>query len=450
MKSQKLFRFVLCILGSLAGAAIAAGQATPPKTTVLKCGRLLDVRTGKVERDQAILITDNKITSISAAATFKSPAGAETLDLSSATCLPGLMDMHTHLADGGARRDGAFEGPARPLRIGAAEQAMFSIPSLRKTLEAGFTSTRDLGTFRAFTDAALRDAVEAGIVPGPRMKVAGAYVTISGGAGALTGFAPDIQLPLELRYGQADGPDQVRQRVREIIRHGADVIKVLSTGAILTLHSQPGSQEFTYEELRAAVEEATKAGLKVACHAHSPAGAKDAIRAGVASIEHGTMLDEEALQMMKDRGTFLVPDPIPSWTFWPGGTPEGRRPGYPQEYVDKEKRALETHGKVVKRAAELGVKMALGTDAAVIPHGQNAKIFAIYVGIGLTPLHAIQMSTVNAAELIGWADRLGAIETGKLADIIAVRENPLENIRTLETVAFVMKDGKVYKNELHP
>jgi len=293
-------------------------------------------------------------------------------------------------------------------------------------------------------DLALRDAIERGVIPGPRMQAAGAYVTISGGAGALTGFAPDVELPLELRFGVADGPDQVRQRVREVIRAGAGVIKVLATGAILTLGSQPGAPEFTVEELRAAVEEANKAGLKVAAHAHSSAGAQNAIRAGVASIEHGSLLDDETLRMMKERGVFLMMDAFASWDFWPGGTPEGRPANYPAEFVEKEKVSYASQVRVLRRAIELGVRIAFGTDAAVIPHGQNARLFQVYVKNGMQPIDAVRTATLNGAELLGWSDRVGSVEPGKLADIIAVPGDPLRDITVLERVAFVMKDGKCF------
>jgi imidazolonepropionase-like amidohydrolase len=228
--------------------------------------------------------------------------------------------------------------------------------------------------------------------------------------------------------------------VREIIRHGAGVIKVLSTGAVLAIGSQPGAQEFSEDEIRAAVEEASKAGLKVACHAHAPAGIKAAVKAGVASIEHGSFLDEESLQMMKQRDTFLVPDMYDDEVIM-------QDKSYPEEYRAKEKIAGDAQRWGVRRAMALGVRIAFGTDAAVIPHGDNGKQFHTYVNLGMTPLFAIQTATINAAELLGWADRVGTLEPGKLADIIAVRGNPLENVRTLENVVFVMKDARVYKNE---
>src|SRR4051812_12291609 len=431
--------FAILSLGCIVQPATAQERAKVVAPAVaLRCGQVLDVRTGKLSAEQVIVVEPPKITAIVPAGSYKAAAGVTVIDLGKATCLPGLIDMHTHLIDGG---DGDYDS-ARPLRRTGAQMAFDSIPNAKATLLAGFTTVRDVGTFRAFVDVALRDAVDAGIVPGPHIVPAGAYVTISGGAGALTGYAPDIELPLELRYGVANGPDQVRERVREIIRHGAGVIKVLATGAVLTLHSQPGAQEFTEDELRAAVEEANKAGLRVACHAHAPAGIKAAIRAGVNSIEHGSFIDEEALQMMKQRGTFLVPDTYDDEVILANKS-------YPAEYLAKERTAGEAQRAGLRRALQLGVKIAFGTDAAVIPHGDNGKQFQSYVKLGMTPLFAIQTATINAAELLGWPDRIGAIAPGKLADVIAVSGNPLENVRLLENVQFVMKDGAVYKDTLH-
>lgn len=442
MKARSCFVIVSALLLLCSHPAFSQNPAAE-SVTVIRCGRLLDVRSGELRANQIILITGNRIDSAGPEAATTVPAKARMIDLSQLTCLPGLMDAHTHLADGPPGND-TFNW-ARPLMRSGAQMAFDAAVNARATIETGFTSVRDLGTYRAFVDVALREAIERGAVPGPRMQPAGAYVTISGGAGALTGFAPDVELPLELRFGVANGPDKVRERVREIIRGGAGVIKVLSTGAILTLGSRPGAPEFTVEELRAAVDEANKAGLKVAAHAHSSAGAQNAIHAGAASIEHGTLLDDETLRLMKERGVFLMMDAFASWDFWPGGTPEGKPANYPQEFIEKERASYASQVKVLRRAMELGVRIAFGTDAGVIPHGKNARLFQVYVKNGMKPLEAIRTATLNNAELFGWADRVGAIEPGKLADIIAVRGNPLDDISTLERVTFVMKDGKVYR-----
>jgi imidazolonepropionase-like amidohydrolase len=440
--SVRAVSFALLLLAGPDAPAAAPAAAKAGDSRVLICGRLLDVAEREVLEDQAVVVAGDRVVSVGPADQARLPEGAETVDLRGFTCLPGLIDAHTHLVD---RSDGGSYNWASPLMTTGAEMAFHSIPNARKTLLAGFTTVRDLGTYRAFVDVALRDAIDRGTVPGPRMQPAGAYVTISGGAGALTGFAPDLELPLELRFGQADGADQVRQRVREIARRGAGVIKVLATGAILTLGSRPGGQEFSYEELRAAVEEAEKNGLRVAAHAHSPAGAKDAVRAGVASIEHGSLLDDEVLLLMKEHGTFLMCDALASWDFWPGGTPEDAPEGYPPEFVAKEKISYAGYLKTLRRAIELGVRIAYGTDAAVIPHGQNARLFRTYVEAGMTPWQALRTATVEAAELLGWQDRVGSVAAGRFADVVAVAGDPLTDISRLEHVDFVMKGGTVYK-----
>jgi imidazolonepropionase-like amidohydrolase len=439
MFSTRFRHFVFgTLLICLLGAGLASSQSPAPAVKVLRCGRMLDVRTGKVLTNQVIVVTGNRITAIGPAGSVPIPANAEQIDLSNSFVLPGLIDVHTHLID-----DAEVYEVAGPLRRSGAQLAFGSIPHARATLDAGFTSVRDLGTYRAFIDVALRDAIDRGIVPGPRMQPAGAYVTITGGAGALTGLAPDVTLPLELRFGVADGPDQVRQRVRELIRNGVGVIKVLATGAVLTPGSQPGAEEFTYEELRAAVEEAHTAGLRVAAHAHGAAGAKNAIRAGVSSIEHGSFLDDEALLMMKEKGVFLMADPYNDEAIL-----NAKPKGYLDEFIEKEKLAGESQRRVIRRAIELGVRIAFGTDAAVIPHGDNAKQFPVYLRLGMSPIAAIRTATIEAADLMGWSDRVGSIEVGKLADIIAVRGNPLEDITTLESTVFVMKDGSIFKNSM--
>jgi imidazolonepropionase-like amidohydrolase len=274
------------------------------------------------------------------------------------------------------------------------------------------------------------------------MFVAGPYVTISHGGGAVTGFAPDVTLPWDLRFGQADGADQVRQRVREIAAHGVDLIKIIATGAFLTHGSNPASPEYTIEELRAAVEEARKKGLKVAAHAHDPEGIKNAVRAGVASIEHGTYLDDEGIRLMKERGTYLVADIYDD--DWIRG--QGAQHGMPQDFIEKEGDAGRIQRENFRKAVRAGVKIAYGTDAGVYPHGDNAKQFAYQVKYGQTPMEAIRSATVWAAELIGREKEIGSLEPGESADLIAVAQDPLEDVRALENVSFVMKEGRIYKD----
>jgi imidazolonepropionase-like amidohydrolase len=421
--------------GALLAAWIAAGSATAAEILAIKAGRLIDPRKGAATPNAVVLVENGRVTAEGASVAI--PAGAKVIDLSGMTVLPGLIDCHTHLV-GDYTND---KDPLSDLRESAAERAFESIPNAKATLDAGFTTVRDVGTYRAFVDVAMRDAIAKGYFPGPRMFVAGAYVTISEGGGAITGFAPDVQLPWDLRFGVADGADSVRQRVREIASHGADLIKVLATGAFLTHASSPGAVEFTYDELKAAVEEASKKGLKVAAHAHAAEGIKLAVKAGVASIEHGTYLDDEGIRLMKERGTYLVADIYDAeWIR------QGAKTGYPQDFAEKEPEADEIQRRNFQKAARAGVKIAFGTDASVYPHGLNARQFAWQVKYGQTPMEAIRSATISAAELIGREKELGSLDPGKFADLIAVTGDPLQDVRALETVAFVMKEGKIVKD----
>ena len=408
--------------------------ALSAQVTAIKTGRLIDTETGAVRANQIILIEGNKISAVGTEVSI--PAGAKVIDLSSSTVLPGLIDCHTHLV-----ADARDLEPLAELRKTAAQVAFESVPNARATLMAGFTTVRDVGTYRAFVDLALRDAIARGDILGPRVYGAGAYVTVTGGAGALNGLAPDVQLPRDLRLGVADGPYQVRQRIREIVSQGADLIKILATGAVLTHRSDPGAEEFTLEELSAAVDEARKHGLRVAAHAHGAAGIKNAVRAGAASIEHGTLIDDEGIALMRERGTYLVAD-IYNDEYLTG---EAARQGLPKDFLEKERKLGQTQRDNFRKAVQAGVKIAFGTDAGVYPHGWNSKQFAYQVKYGQTPMQAIQSATFNAAALIGVADQIGSIRPGKLADLIAVPGNPLEDITELERVSFVMKEGRIYK-----
>ena len=414
----------------------ALASAAEPVVVAVKTGRLIDPKAGTVVPGAVVLVENGRVKAVGAGLAI--PAGAQVIDLSGMTVLPGLIDCHTHLV-GDYVND---SDPLTELRESAADRAYESIPNAKATLDAGFTTVRDVGTYRAFVDVAMRDAIAKSYFPGPRMFVAGAYLTITGGGGAMSGgLAPDIGLPWDLRFGVADGVDQVRQRVRDIAQHGVDVIKLLATGAFLAHGSDPHAVEYSYEEIRAAVEEAAHKGLKVAAHAHSTEGIKNAVRAGVASIEHGTYIDDEGLRLMKEKGTYLVADIYDAEYIR-----QGKAAGIPQDFADKQPEGDEIQRQNFKKAVQMGVKIAFGTDASVYPHGLNARQFAWQVRYGQSPMEAIRSATVNASDLIGRNNDAGSLEPGKWADLIAVQGDPLSDVRVLEKVAFVMKEGKVYKD----
>jgi imidazolonepropionase-like amidohydrolase len=420
------------IIGCLLVAVSTAGPARADGTvTVIRAGHLIDTDSGRLLDAQTILARDGVIAEIGP--TIEVPSGARVVDLSGYTVLPGLIDAHTHLTI-----DIKSQDPLGELQHTAAERALGSLPNARAVLLAGFTTVRDLGSYRALVDVALRDAINRGDVVGPRMYVAGAYVTITGGAGAVTGFAPDVTLPWDLRFGNANSPNEVRERIRALAGQRVDVIKVFATGAVLTHNSNPSGREATPEELMAAVEEAHNFGLKVAVHAHGPDGIKAAVRAGAASIEHGTLMDDEGRMLMKQHGTYLVP------------TLEVREcvgGNYPPEFVAKANQIMTVQLQNFRKAVNAGLKIAFGTDIGVCPFGRNAREFNFMVQNGMTPMQAIQSATVAGADLLGIADKVGSIKTGKFADLIAVRGNPLTDVRLLEDVRFVMKQGVIYKQD---
>ena len=408
--------------------------STAAQVTAIRAGRLIDPDSGTVLTGQTILIHDNKIEAVGSNVTI--PANAKVIDLTKMTVLPGLIDCHTHLADGAHGSD-----PISVFRKTAAELALESVPNTRVTLESGFTTVRDVGTYRALGDIALRDAINRGDIIGPRMYVAGAYVTITGGAGADTGLAPDITLPWDMHYGEANSPWEVRQVIRKLAHDGVDHIKVLSSGAVLAHGSNPHSQEFTLEELQAAVDEASHFGLRVESHAHSPEGIKNAIRAGVASVEHATMIDDEGIALAKQHGTYLDMDIYDEECI----QEEGKNGSMPKDFLEHDAALGQVQRDNFRQAVAAGAKMSFGTDAGVCPYGTSGKQFAFMVKYGMRPMQAIQAATSNAADLLGHSNEFGSIKPGKYADIIAVTADPLTDISALEVVQFVMKDGKIYK-----
>jgi imidazolonepropionase-like amidohydrolase len=431
------------------GAAIicAQSQAQPQETsqqadvvTVIRAGKLIDTDAGAVLSNQIILIRGDKIAAVGKDIAI--PAGATVIDLSNMTVLPGLIDCHTHLADGSENGSG---DPLTYLKKSAAEIAFESVPNARAMLESGFTTVRDVGAYRALNEVAMRDAIARGDIEGPRMFVAGAYVTITGGAGALTGAAPDIILPLDLRYGEANSPWEVRQVIRKLANNGVDLIKILSSGAVLEHGSNPNSQEFTMEELQAAVDEANHFGLRVAAHAHSAQGIKNAINAGVASVEHASRIDNEGIALAKKRGTYLVMDIYDEECI----EAAGKAGAIPAEFLAHDAELGQIQRDNFRKALQAGVKLAFGTDAGVCAYGTSGKQFAFMVKYGMTPMQAIQSATSAAADLLGHSDVLGSIRAGKFADIVAVEGDPTAaaaNVRLLENIPFVMKGGQIYKH----
>jgi imidazolonepropionase-like amidohydrolase len=403
---------------------------------VVRPENVLDVASGELESDRAVVVADGRILDV-IAADDADRSGSEVVELDGQTLLPGLIDCHAHLVgepDGG-------HGYAEILTRTGAQEAMAGVRNARDTVLAGFTTVRDVGTLRAFVDVALRDAIEAGWVIGPRMRCAGGYITSSDGGGSVGGLAPDVDpgVPADFKVGVVDSVDDVRRAVRRLVHGGADVIKVIATGAVMTTGGVPGAPELTLEQLQAAVEEAALYGVDVAAHAHGAEGIKRAVRAGVRSIEHGSLMDDQAIAMMADAGTFLVAD-IYSGDYI---AEVGGAQGWGADVLRKNEETMTAQREGFEKCVAAGVKIAFGTDSGIYPHGWNARQLAYHVRWGQSPIDAIRSASLHAAELLRWDDRIGRIAGGYLADMIAVEGNPLDDVRLLEDVSFVMSRGAI-------
>jgi imidazolonepropionase-like amidohydrolase len=424
--------FFVALFGHLS-IAQEAGEHRPGRIIIIHAAKLLEVKTGKTLADQAVVIEGDKIVSVGPMAQVQRSTSDRLIDLPNATLLPGLTDAHTHLT--GDPRNIGYQS----LGISIPRATLTGARNARLTLEAGFTTVRNVGA-EGYSDVALRDAIEAGDIPGPRMLVSGPALGITGG------HCDEDLLPFEYHAtaeGVADGVEGVQHKAREVIKYGADLIKICATGGVLSKGDNPQASQYTLEEMKAIVADAHRLGRKVAAHAHGAQGILWASQAGVDSIEHGSYIDDVAIAEMKRNGTYLVP------TLYLGDwfIEHAAENHVPDFLLVKAKAVMPAARKNVAHAFASGVKVAFGTDAAVYPHGLNAREFAVMVKLGLTPLQAIQAATVNAADLLGWSDKIGGIEPGKWADIIAVDGDPLQDVTKLEHVKFVMKGGVVVKNE---
>lgn len=440
--ASPLRRLFLFMLPAMLATFSAAGQpAATPSAIYVKAGHLFDATSDQLRDDMVIVVEGQRIARVAPQREVPIPKDGVVVDLSREWVLPGLIDCHTHLADRADKYDPINDVKGTPFLAG-----FNGVVNANRTLQAGFTSVRDVGS-PPFFAVDLRRTIDEGFIPGPRVVASGPAISITGGHGDMNGFAPGVQnrmYPAERGYAIADGPEEMRHVVREQIKYGVDVIKIIATGGVLSQGDKPGAEQMSYEEMKMAVDEAHRAGRKVAAHAHGTQGIKDAVRAGVDSIEHGSLVDAEGIQMMKAHGTYLVAD-IYNDDYILGKAVEF---GLPKENVEKERTVGKLQRENFAKAVAAGVKIAFGTDAGVYPHGDNAKQFHYMVKFGMTPAAAIRAATSSAADLIDRAKDVGTIEPGKYADLIAVTGNPLDRIEELEHVSFVMKGGKVYKDEL--
>jgi len=420
--------------GILAAVAVllapGAGQA---ETLYVRAGRLVDTVRGEASSGRLIKIVDERIVSV--AAWSGPPADGRVVDWSRFTVLPGLIDMHTHVADG----FGQSNDPAEPLKHSAGETALKGAEAARTMLRAGFTTVRDVGVYRGLSDVVLRDAIAAGWVEGPRMLVAGAYITRPGGGGAVTGVPAGVVVPAEFKLGETRGAAEARERVGYLLSHGADFIKLIATGAVLAIGSEPGALELSEAEMKAACDEAKARGSYCIAHAHGAEGIKAAIRAGARTIEHASLIDDEGIALAKARGVWLDMDIYNGDWIEEVGTKEG----WPAEYLRKNRETTDAQREGFRRAVRAGAKLTFGTDAAVYPYGQGARQFGYMVRFGMTPAQAVRSATVEAAAALGMGGELGQVAPGFAADLIAVDGDPLADVSVLGRVEGVIKAGRV-------
>ena len=425
------FLILSCVLLSL-GLAARAQESTA--IHVVKASRLIDTKNGRVVNNPIVLINGDRIQAVGRSGEVSIPSGSKVLDLGGATLLPGLIDLHTHLND-----EPEFHGVAFHT-LSAPRMAIIGAKGARMTLDVGFTTVRNVGSSH-YADVALRDGINAGDVPGPRMQVSGPMIGSTGSHCDYTYLAPEFHYADE---GVANGVPAVQEKVREVLKYGADWVKFCASGGVFSQGDLPDDVQFSPEEMVAIVEEGHRHGKKVAAHAHGTRAIIEAVMAGVDTIEHGSVLDDEAIRLMKEHGTYLVAD-IYDDDFI---LQHGKEYGYTDENLAKEKMLGQKQRDSFRRAVQAGVKVGYGTDTGSIPFGQNGKQFFYMVKYGLTPMQAIQSATTWAADVMNWSDRVGSLDPGKYADLIAVTGNPIEDITTLERVPFVMKGGLVVKDEI--
>ncbi|QNP46631.1 amidohydrolase family protein [Sphingomonas sediminicola] len=420
-------------LASLA-CAIAVASPAFAATVDVHAGRLIDPETGRVSTDQRIRIVDGKV---SAVTPWRASDGPATVDWSGLTVLPGLIDLHTHIADGATES----ADPAEPFKHSESATILKAVPAARTMLRAGFTTVRDVGVYRGLTDVALRDAINAGDIIGPRMFVAGGYITTPGGGGEIDALAPDIPVPETFRIGEVRNASEARDKARYLLDHGADFIKLIATGAVLAIGSEPGALELSPEEMRAACDEAKLRGSYCIAHAHGAEGIKAAIRAGARTIEHASYLDAEGIALAKKSGVWLDMD------IYNGDWIEevGTKQGWPAEYLRKNRETTDIQRQGFAAAVKAGAKLSFGTDAAVYPYGLGGRQFSYMVRYGMSPLQAIQSATTEAARALGKEGEVGTLRPGAWGDLIAVSSDPLTDIRALEKVGAVIKAGELVR-----